>query len=130
LPRKTRLSTRNAVHMGVVFEVLAPGVQDGHEPDLGPEVLRVGGDLLQGLGGGFEQDPVDLPRVLQGDWAEHRRERIYLFGRDFLAGLLSVTSLCSISSIYSGRVVCSDSRGALCSAGISAARARDKESSR
>ena len=62
------------MHVRVVFEVLAPGVQDGQEPDLGPQVLRVGGDLLQGLGGGTEQDPVDFPRILLGDRAEHRRE--------------------------------------------------------
>ena len=59
----------------MVLEVLAPGVQDGQEPDLGPEVLRVGGDLLQGLGGGTEQEAVDHPGVLQGDRAEHCRER-------------------------------------------------------
>ena len=61
--------------MRVMFEVLAPGVQDGQEADLGPEVLRIGGDLLQGLGGGAEQEAVDLPRVLQGDRTERRRER-------------------------------------------------------
>ena len=70
-------SRHHAVHMRVVFEVLAPGVQDGQEPDLGPEVLRIGGDLLQGLGGGAEQKAVDLPRVLQGDRTEHRRESKY-----------------------------------------------------
>ena len=97
MPRKTRLSTRtgrkkpgrqatqrepsgdepaagdDAVDVGVVLEVLPPGVQDGQEADLGPEVLRVGGDLLQGLGGGPEQQAVDHPRVLQGDRAERRR---------------------------------------------------------
>ena len=30
----------DAVHMRVVLEVLAPGVEDGQEADLGPEVLR------------------------------------------------------------------------------------------
>ena len=47
-----------------MVEVLAPGVQDGQEADLGPEVLGIGGDLLQGLGGGAEQEAVDLSRVL------------------------------------------------------------------
>ena len=98
LPRKTRLRTRtgrkkpgrqatqrepsgdepaardDAVDVGVVLEVLAPGVEDGQEADLGPEVLGVGGDLLQGLGGGAEQEAVDHPWVLQGDRAERRRE--------------------------------------------------------
>ena len=65
----------DAVDVRVMLQVLAPGVEDGQEADLGPEVLRVGGDLLQGLGGGFEQEAVDLPRVLQRDRAERRRER-------------------------------------------------------
>ena len=37
----------DAVDVGVVLEVLPPGVEDGQEADLGPEVLGVGGDLLQ-----------------------------------------------------------------------------------
>ena len=60
--------------VGVVLEGLPPGVQHGQEADLGPEVLRVGGDLPQGLRGGPEQQVVDDPRVLQGDRAEGRRE--------------------------------------------------------
>jgi hypothetical protein len=45
--------------MRVMQQVLAPGVQDGDETDLGTQVLRVGGDGAQGLGGGMEQDVVD-----------------------------------------------------------------------
>ena len=66
--RSKSTSRHHAVHMGVVFEVLAPGVQDRQESDLGPEMLRIGGDLLQGLGGGAEQKAVDLPLILKGDW--------------------------------------------------------------
>ena len=62
------------MHVGVVLEVLAPGVKDGQEADLGPEVLGIGGDLLQGLGGGAEQEAVDHALVLQGDRAERRRK--------------------------------------------------------
>ena len=51
----------DAMDVGVVLQVLAPGVEDGQEADLGPEVLGVGGDLPQGLGGGPEQEAVDLP---------------------------------------------------------------------
>jgi hypothetical protein len=46
------------VDVGVVLEVLPPGVEDGQEADLGPEVLGIGGDLLQGLGGGAEEKAV------------------------------------------------------------------------
>ena len=64
----------DTVDVRMVLEVLSPGVQDGQQPDLGPEVLRIGSDLLQGLGGGAEQEAIDLPRVPQGDRTEHRRE--------------------------------------------------------
>ena len=46
----------------------------GQEADLGPEVLGIGGDLPQGLGGGPEQQAVDDAWVLQGDRVERRRE--------------------------------------------------------
>ena len=45
------------------------------KPISAPRCFGIGGDLLQGLGGGLEQEAVDLPRVLQGDRAERRRER-------------------------------------------------------
>ena len=82
----------DAMDVGVVLEVLPPGVEDGQEADLGPEVLGVGGDLLQGLGGGPEQQAVDHARVLQGDRAERRGqgedEVEVLDGQEFrLAGL-------------------------------------------
>jgi hypothetical protein len=63
----------DAMHVGVMLEVLTPGVEHGEEPDLGAEVLGVGSDPLQGLGGGLEQEAVDDARVLQGDRAERRR---------------------------------------------------------
>ncbi len=62
----------DAMDVGVVLEVLPPGVQHGEEADLGPEVLGIGGDLSQGGGGGLEQEAVDHPRVLQGDRVERR----------------------------------------------------------
>jgi hypothetical protein len=62
------------MHVGVVLEVLAPGMEHGEEADLSPAVRGVGGDLLQGLGGGAEQEAVDHPLILQGDRAEHRRQ--------------------------------------------------------
>src|SRR6202040_2567754 len=42
--------------------------------DVGPEVLGIGGDLLQGLGGGAEEQAVDRPGVLEGDRSDRRRE--------------------------------------------------------
>jgi hypothetical protein len=55
--------------MGVwmVGERRSPGVQHGGEPDAGAEVLGVGGDGDQGVGGGFEQQVIDDRLVLIGD---------------------------------------------------------------
>ena len=60
--------------VGMVLQVLAPGVEDGQEADLGPEVLGIGGDLPQGLGGGSGTAGRRPPGVLEGDRAERRRE--------------------------------------------------------
>jgi hypothetical protein len=38
----------HAVDVGMVVEVLAPGVEDSEEPDLGPEVAGVGSHFEQG----------------------------------------------------------------------------------
>jgi hypothetical protein len=82
----------DAVDMGVMLEVLVPGVEDGEEADLGPEVVGAGGDLLQGLRGGAEEQAVDHARVRQGDRVERRRQgedEVEIFdGQQFrLAGL-------------------------------------------
>ncbi len=51
----------------------APGVEHGGEADLGTEMLGIGGDGTQGLGGGFEQQVIDHGLVLIGDLAERCR---------------------------------------------------------
>jgi hypothetical protein len=62
------------MHVRVELQALPPGVQHGEEADLGPEVLRVGGNLLQSLRRRPEQQAIDHPRVLQGDGIEPSRE--------------------------------------------------------
>ena len=59
--------------MRMMIEVLAPGVQHGGNADLRAQMLRVGGDCRQRLGGGLEQEAVDLRLVLERDGAERRR---------------------------------------------------------
>src|SRR5215472_14556990 len=46
------------VDMRMVGECRSPGVEHGGESDAGAEVLGVGGDGDQGLGGGFEQQVI------------------------------------------------------------------------
>ena len=45
----------HAMQVRVVHQVLPPGMQDGEEADLRAEMLRVGGNRAQSLGGGGEQ---------------------------------------------------------------------------
>ena len=58
------------MHVGVVVEVLPPGVEDGEGADAGAEVLGVSGDLLGGLGGGAQEQVVDESLVVEGDAVE------------------------------------------------------------
>ncbi len=57
----------DAVDVGMVLEILAPGMLDGKDGDFGTEVPGRGGDLAKGLGRSLEQDAVDEPLVQQGE---------------------------------------------------------------
>ena len=50
--------------MRVLGECRPPGVEHGRESDAGAEMLGIGGDGDQGLGGGFEQQVIDDRLVL------------------------------------------------------------------
>ena len=52
------------VGVRMVGQCRSPGVQHGGERDAGAEVLGVGRDGDQGLGGGFEQQVIDDRLVL------------------------------------------------------------------
>jgi len=58
----------------MVLQRLAPGVQHGDDADLGAEMLGVGGDGAQRLGGGLEQDVVDHRLVVEGDGGDLGRQ--------------------------------------------------------
>src|SRR5262249_34181058 len=53
----------NAMDMGVSFELLSPGVQDGEEADLGPEMFRTDGHFQECGRAGFEQQGKEAPLV-------------------------------------------------------------------
>ena len=65
--RRRAAARHDAVHMGMMVQVLAPGVQHGDQADLGAEMLGIGGDDAQRLGRRLEQDAVDDRLVLEGD---------------------------------------------------------------
>ena len=57
----------DAVHVRVMRQRRAPGVQHERGADAGAQVLRIRGDGQQRLGGDVEQQPVDDGLVLVGD---------------------------------------------------------------
>src|SRR4051794_37639888 len=65
----------DAVDMGMMVQVLPPGMQDGHQPDLGAEMPGIGSDDAQRLGGGREQDAVDDGLIVERDLSDRRRHR-------------------------------------------------------
>jgi hypothetical protein len=65
----------NAMEVRVVMKILPPGVEHGKEADLGPEVLGIGSDGTQRIGGRAEEDVVDRGLVLEGDRRDLRRQR-------------------------------------------------------
>ena len=64
----------DAVHMWMVDERLAPGVQDREEPEAGAEVTGVQGDLLQRTGCAAQQEVVDDAGVLKRERREGLRQ--------------------------------------------------------
>ena len=56
----------DAMNVGMMLQLLIPGVEDAEESDFGAEMLGVGGDVDQRLGAATEQQPVDHFLVLQG----------------------------------------------------------------
>ena len=63
------------MHMGMVHEGLAPGVEDGEEPEAGAEMTGVGGDLLKRPGRRAQQQIVDDLRVLERQRRQALRDR-------------------------------------------------------
>jgi hypothetical protein len=60
--------------VGVVFEVLIPGMEHTEEADLRPEMFRIASDLEEGCGTGLQQARVQELLVLQGERRQFMRE--------------------------------------------------------
>src|SRR5271165_5236731 len=71
-----RESTRwdHAMDMGMMLELLIPGVQHAEEADLGAEMSGIASHFEQGCGAGAEQQVVDEFLVLQGEWGQFPRQ--------------------------------------------------------
>ena len=67
----------------MVKQILAPGVKDGKESDDGAEMLGIGGNSPERLGGGPEENAVDGAFVLQGDVGNpvwHGKDNVKILG--------------------------------------------------
>jgi hypothetical protein len=62
------------VHMGMVQQVLSPGVENAEESDLGAEMPGIGGHLQKSGRRGTEEQIVKDPLVLQGQRAQLAEE--------------------------------------------------------
>ena len=57
--------------MGVMHQILTPGVQNSEKPDLSAQMGRIGGNGAQCVGTGVEENVLQFLLVLQcdsGDW--------------------------------------------------------------
>jgi len=53
------------MEMGMMVELLAPRVQHGEAANLGPEMLRGSGDILERLGDGAKEQTIEQAGVLE-----------------------------------------------------------------
>ena len=72
--RRQAAAGNDDVDVRMVGQRRAPGVQHGGEADARAQMLRVGGDRGQRLGGGPEQEVVDGGLVVERDGADRRRQ--------------------------------------------------------
>jgi hypothetical protein len=56
--------------MGMMSQVLRPGVQHRQYADASAQMARIGGDLQQGLGSGPEQQVVKQTLVAECEWRQ------------------------------------------------------------
>ena len=68
------------MQMGVMMELLAPGMRARRGTKLGTEMLRVSGDILEGPRHSTKEEPVEQARVL-----ERERLRVMREGEDDMA---------------------------------------------
>ena len=64
----------HAMDMGMMLELLIPGVQHAEETDLGAQMSGIASNFEQGCGAGAEQQVVDDLLVLQGEGCQFPRQ--------------------------------------------------------
>jgi hypothetical protein len=61
--------------MGMMLQVLSPGMQNAEQSDVGTQMLRVASDLEERRGTGAKEQVVEQPLVLQHECRELMRQR-------------------------------------------------------
>ena len=75
------------MQMGMVKQILAPGVKNGKEADVGAEMLGIGSNRLERLGGRPKENAVEGALVLQADVGNlfgHSKDNMKIFGLEKL----------------------------------------------
>jgi len=67
-------SGQDTMAMGVMVQLLAPGMEHGEAAELRSEMLRVPGDVLERLGDGAKEQPIEGVGVLQLQGSEVVRQ--------------------------------------------------------
>jgi hypothetical protein len=57
----------HTMHVGMMFELLIPGVEHAKEADVGAEMLGIASGFEKCLGSGLQQEMVEKLLVLQGE---------------------------------------------------------------
>ena len=71
------------MQMGMVKQILAPGVKNGKEADVGAEMLGIGSNRLERLGGRPKENAVEGALVLQADVGNlfrHGKDNVKILG--------------------------------------------------
>ena len=65
--RRETTAGDHTMQVGMMEQVLAPGVEHGEKADLRTQVLGISGDSEQGVRCGSEQDTIQLSLIVIGD---------------------------------------------------------------
>ena len=92
-PSRAKPAGRNqAMKMGVLLQVLSPGVKHGQKTDAGSQMSRIGRDLQQGLGHGTKQESIETAWILPGQRCEflgHGKHHVTVRDGEQFLGLLA-----------------------------------------
>src|ERR1700693_3862235 len=63
------------MEVGMMMQILSPGMEHCHEADPRAQMFGVGSDLQEGFGGGAKEHAINGPLVLESQGRNHLRQR-------------------------------------------------------